>query len=100
MKARPALRAFVVILSLSVVCSTASAAGATRDWNKYPAVLQLTTSEDVFAIGDPHGDLDRLTGVLLAAGLIAAAPSAPDQVKWGGGKSVLVITGEIGRAHV
>lgn len=95
MKARPALRAFVVILSLSVVCSTASAAGATRDWNKYPAVLQLTTSEDVFAIGDPHGDLDRLTGVLLAAGLIAAAPSAPDQVKWGGGKSVLVITGDL-----
>src|SRR5262249_45374806 len=95
MKARPALRAFVVILSLSVVCSPASAAGATRDWNKYPAVLQLTTNEDVFAIGDPHGDLDRLTGVLLAAGLIAAAPSAPDQVKWAGGKSVLVITGDL-----
>ena len=94
MKARPALRAFVVF-SLWAVCSIASAAGPTRDWNKYPAVLQLSTNEDVFAIGDPHGDLDRLTGVLLAAGLIAAAPSAPDQVKWTGGKSVLVVTGDM-----
>ena len=77
MKARPALGAFVAILSLSVVCSTASAAGATRDGNKYPAVLQLTTNEDVFAIGDPHGDLDRLTGVLLAAGSLPPHQARP-----------------------
>jgi calcineurin-like phosphoesterase family protein len=95
MKARAGLKTFGITFSLAIFCSMASAADASRDWNKHPAVLQLTTNEDVFAIGDPHGDPDRLAGVLLAAGLIAAAPSAPDQVKWAGGKSVLVIVGDL-----
>jgi len=95
MKVEAILKAFVITSSLAISCSIASATNASRDWNKYPAVLQLITNEDVFAIGDPHGDLDRLTDVLLAAGLIAGAPSAPDQVKWAGGKSVLVITGDM-----
>jgi hypothetical protein len=95
MKARAALKTFGITFSLAIFFSMASAADASRDWNKHPAVLQLTTNEDVFAIGDPHGDPDRLAGVLLAAGLIAAAPSAPDQVKWAGGKSVLVIVGDL-----
>ena len=95
MKVRAALKAFCITFLLTIFYSTASATNASRDWSKYPAVLQLTTNEDVFAIGDPHGDPDRLAGVLLAARLIAAAPSAPDQVKWAGGKSVLVIVGDL-----
>ncbi len=95
MKVRAASKTFGIAFSLAIFSSMAGATDASRDWNKHPAVLQLTTNEDVFAIGDPHGDPDRLVGVLLAARLIAAAPSAPDQVRWTGGKSVLVIVGDL-----
>jgi Calcineurin-like phosphoesterase len=95
MKVRAALKTFGIAFSLAIFFSIAGATNASRDWNKYPAVLQLTTNEDVFAIGDPHGDPERLAGVLLAARLIEAAPSTPDQVKWAGGKSVLVVVGDL-----
>jgi hypothetical protein len=55
----------------------------------------MNTVEDIFAIGDAHGDLERLTGVLIAAKLMDRKPSVPNQVKWTGGKSVLVITGDL-----
>src|SRR5262249_50901857 len=58
-------------------------------------VLELDTNEDVFAIGDVHGDRKRLVKVLRSAKLVPALPSAPDQVKWGGGKSVLVMVGDL-----
>jgi hypothetical protein len=83
-------------VSLAISCSMATGAtSASRDWKQYPAVIQVNTSEDVFAIGDSHADPERLTGVLLAAGLIPAVPSAPDQVKWAGGKAVLVVVGDM-----
>ena len=60
-----------------------------------PAIVQLDTTEDVFAIGDPHGDPKRLAGALAGAKLIDDASSPPDRVKWAGGKSVLVVTGDM-----
>jgi predicted MPP superfamily phosphohydrolase len=95
MKIAATLKAFGITFALAVCASMASATKATRGWNKYPPVLQLNTNEDVFAISDVHGDPDRLAEVLLAAKLIATLPSAPDQVKWAGDKSVLVITGDL-----
>jgi hypothetical protein len=95
MKIAATLKAFGITFALAVCSSMASATTATRDWNQYPPVLQLNTNEDIFAIGDVHGDPHRLAEVLLAAKLIATLPSAPDQVKWAGGKSVLVITGDL-----
>ena len=66
-----------------------------RDWGKHPAVVQLDTTEDVFAIGDAHGDPGRLAAVLAAAKLTRSASTAPDQVKWTAGKAVLVVTGDM-----
>ncbi|EXI84566.1 MAG: Calcineurin-like phosphoesterase [Candidatus Accumulibacter regalis] len=72
-----------------------SAVKASRDWLKHPAVVELDTTETVFAVGDPHGDPVRLAGVLAAAMLTESTATAPDQVKWTGGKSVLVVTGDM-----
>src|SRR4029077_11158710 len=47
------------------------------------------------AIGDPHGDPQRLAGALAGAKLIDDASSPPDKVKWTGGKSILVVTGDL-----
>jgi Calcineurin-like phosphoesterase len=84
-----------ITFSVAVCCGMASATAASRDWSKYPAVLQVDTKQDVFAISDPHADLKRLRQALLAAGLIDKKPSVPDQVRWAGGKSVLVIVGDL-----
>ena len=70
-----------------------------RDWSKYPAIVQIDTSEDIFAIGDVHGDYDRLVKLLAAAKIIErpADPDAvnPEAVRWIAGKAVLVFTGDL-----
>jgi hypothetical protein len=90
-----ALRSLGWALALSVCAGIVDGAAASRDWTKNPAIVQLDTSEDVFAIGDPHGDPKRLAGALAGAKLIGDAASPPDRVKWTGGKSVLVVTGDM-----
>ena len=65
-----------------------------RDWEKYPAIAQIDTNEDIFAIGDVHGDYDRLVKLLTTAKIIER-PAEPDAVKWIAGKVVLVFTGDL-----
>lgn len=96
MRLNAVLKAICLTLAFTVCSSAAnSAATASRDWKRNPAIVQLDTPEDIFAVGDPHGDPERLAGVLAAAKLIDGAPSMPDKVKWTGGRSVLVVTGDL-----
>jgi len=41
-----------------------------RDWTKYPAVVEVEAPGDIWAIGDGHGDYERLAALLKTAGLI------------------------------
>ena len=66
-----------------------------RDWNAFPAIVQLDTTSDVFVIGDAHGDPDRLEGVLKGAGLISVIPATPSQVQWSGGTAVVIFMGDL-----
>ena len=61
-------------LALSICGTGANGAAATRDWKAHPAVVETDTSEDIFAIGDPHADPQRLAAVLAGAKLIAPGP--------------------------
>jgi hypothetical protein len=75
-----------IVLTIIGCGSTANGAAiASRDWTKNPAVVQFDTPEDIFAIGDPHGDPKRLAGALAAAKLIDGATITPNRVKWTGG---------------
>jgi hypothetical protein len=77
-------------------CFTAFAGSAIdRDWVKNPAVVQIDTLADVFAIGDAHSDYARLAAAMHAAGLIAGVPKEPEAVKWSAGSAVLVVTGDM-----
>ena len=77
-------------------CLIASAGPAVdRDWLRNPAVVQVDTSSDIFAIGDAHSDYARLAAAMNAAGLIAGVPKQPNDVKWSGGRAVLVVTGDM-----
>jgi hypothetical protein len=86
---------FGFALALCICGGAADGAAPERDWKANPAIVQLKTTEEVFAIGDPHGDPDRLRGVLTAAKLMAPATSPQDPVKWTGGRFVLVVTGDL-----
>lgn len=74
--------------------TTAAESKISRDWAKYPAIVQVDTGEDIFAIGDVHGDYDRLVK-LLAAAKIIERPANPETVKWTAGKAVLIFTGDL-----
>jgi hypothetical protein len=66
-----------------------------RNWGRCPAVVSLQTTETVYALGDTHGDYDRLVALLAGGKLIAADPASPETVTWTGGKSILVVTGDM-----
>jgi hypothetical protein len=66
-----------------------------RDWKKSPAILELTTPEDVYALGDIHGDYDRLVSLLKAARIIRNSPDKPGDAVWNAGKAILVCTGDL-----
>ncbi|MBI3724719.1 metallophosphoesterase [bacterium] len=66
---------------------------ATRDWTRAPAIIELATEADVFAVGDVHGDAERFLKLLAGAGVVKA--SERDEASWSAGKAVLVITGDM-----
>ncbi|HYW73993.1 MAG TPA: metallophosphoesterase [Pyrinomonadaceae bacterium] len=68
---------------------------ARRDWSRYPAVVEIDTDQDVYAVGDSHADPDRLAAVLAKAKIIKGVPKKPTDVKWAAGKSILVVTGDM-----
>jgi hypothetical protein len=84
-------------VALSVFGLTAAPAQqkTARDWVKDPAVVQIETTEDVFAIGDVHGDRDRLVKLLSGAGLVAGVEGAAGEVRWTAGKAIVVFTGDM-----
>ncbi len=47
------------------------------------------------AVGDVHGDYDRLIDLLAVNHLIASNPPRPEQVKWTAGRNLLVCTGDL-----
>jgi hypothetical protein len=83
----------VLLLSTGIWYAPAESKIA-RDWTKYPSIVQIDTREDTFAVGDVHGDYDRLVK-LLAAAKIIQHPASPEAVRWTAGKAVLVFTGDL-----
>jgi len=69
-------------------------AGEARDWSAHPAIVQVQTDQDIYALGDIHGDYEKLTQLLAGTKLIADVPEDPSDVQWAAGKSTLVIVGD------
>ena len=104
------LKLIVVILVLAC-CGYAhspvkSAPPPTRDWTKYPAVVEIDKPPgDIFAVSDPHAHYQRLVKVLDQTGLVGReiAVSVSLQmngeldstVNWVGGNAVLVVIGDL-----
>lgn len=84
------LAALLLLIALPLLGETPP-----RNWGRCPAVVSLQTTEVVYALGDTHGDYDRLVKLLAAGKLIAGEPASPEQVTWSGGRSILVVTGDM-----
>jgi hypothetical protein len=89
----------VLALALAALRLPAPAAAdgkaAPRDWKACPAVVEVDTDQEVYALGDVHGDYERLITLLVAAKVIPEDPGKPHQVRWSAGKAVLVCTGDL-----
>jgi Calcineurin-like phosphoesterase len=79
----------VVFLLAASSASAQAPPKVVRDWAKSPAVVQVDTTADIVAVGDVHGDRDRLVRLLTAAGIV------DDSVRWSGGRNVVVFTGDL-----
>ncbi len=82
-------------LHLGLALALCAAAASARDWAKYPAVAQIAHANEIFAIGDAHGDYVRLAGAMAAAGIIEGRPARPEDARWCAGHAVLVVTGDM-----
>ncbi len=67
----------------------------TRDWTQHPAIVSIAAPDQLYALGDVHGDYDRLAQLLVAAKIIDSVPASPSAVHWSAGRSVLVCTGDL-----
>ena len=84
-----------LICCMLLFACAGAALGGDRDWKKHPAIVEMDTEQDIYAIGDVHGDYERLINMLVVSKLIAKDPGKPDKVKWSAGKAVLVCTGDL-----
>jgi hypothetical protein len=69
--------------------------GPARDWNRFPAVVDKSTNEEIVALGDVHGAYDRLLPLLQVGGIARADPKAKGGYAWAGGKRTLVSVGDL-----
>jgi hypothetical protein len=88
--------AFLAVTFVLLAGRLAAAAGSyARDWVKFPAVIERDAPAQLYAIGDIHGDYERLLRLLVAARIIPAVPAQPRDIVWSAGQSVLVVTGDM-----
>ena len=86
---------FVVLLTLSLHAAQVAAETPPRNWGRCPAIVNIETAETLYVLGDTHGDYDRLVQLLAGGKLIARVPDSPEAVTWTGGRSMLIVTGDM-----
>jgi len=87
-------RASAIIL-VSTAILLGQAPPVQRDWTQHPAIAQVDTPQDIYVVGDPHADYDRLGAVLAGAKIIATPPEQPEGVNWTAGKAQVIFTGDL-----
>ena len=81
-----------VLAALSLL---AASTGVVRDWQRFPPVVRMDAAGEIYAVGDVHGDYDRLVALLAGAGILGGIPASPEAPRWSAGNAVLVFTGDM-----
>jgi Calcineurin-like phosphoesterase len=66
-----------------------------RNWNAYPAIVEIDNAAEVYAVSDPHGAYEQFSSLLAGNKLIDAPDPNPSKPRWTGGRAVLVIAGDL-----
>ena len=107
--ARLLLAASSTALLASAVACTAPADDATagaendlssgaRDWSAHPAIVQIDTASEVYAISDIHGGYAELGELLTQNGLISGFnqdPAKAASITWTGKTAIFVVAGDL-----
>jgi len=64
-----------------------------RDWTAHPAIVERAQPQNLYALGDIHGDYERLVKLLAAAHIVEGA--LPLKARWTAGNAILVVTGDM-----
>lgn len=75
-----------------------NAAAQRRDWVAHPAIVELDTATDIYAISDIHGGYAELGALLQAHGLVADFASDPAKAadaRWTGKSAIFVVAGDL-----
>jgi hypothetical protein len=93
---RLCLKALVSGFVFGVAAHTAWAGPySARDWARCPAIVERDQPATVFAVGDIHGDYERLVRLLATARIVPAKPATPERGAWSARDSVLVVVGDM-----
>ena len=80
---------------LAFSCVAREPVAVSRNWTESPSIVELQTNSTIVAVGDVHGDYERLVRLLQQLGLVPAAPDKPSYIAWSGGTTVLICTGDL-----
>ena len=84
------------LASVAIMLPLSAQGAASRDWTANPAIVQVDGATNIFAIGDVHGDSDRLIRLLQSSGVMEDGDiHASDDVHWSAGTSVVVFLGDL-----
>jgi calcineurin-like phosphoesterase family protein len=73
-------------------------AGITRDWSAHPAIVEVDSADEIYALSDPHGGYVALGNLLATNKLIgnfSQDPLKADKATWTGGSAILVVAGDL-----
>jgi hypothetical protein len=85
----------ILLLVLFSVGAHEVTAPVERDWKQYPAIVTAPAPKILYAMGDVHGDYQKMIELLVAGKLIAGTPARPEAIQWAGADAVLVCTGDL-----
>ncbi len=87
------LRVFAILALFVAITSFVTAAG--RDWQKFPAYVEVTGAERVYAVGDIHGAFDEFADTLAALKVAKRTGPTTFRFDWLAGNAILVMTGDL-----
>lgn len=88
-------RPLLAVLLLLGLAACDEPVALVRDWQAHPAVVTLTTTEEIIVVGDVHGGYDRLVALLVKNGVIVEDRFSAVGYSWSAGSRVLVCTGDV-----
>ncbi|GAB4283983.1 MAG: hypothetical protein Kow0029_30340 [Candidatus Rifleibacteriota bacterium] len=88
------LRVLFIFIAFVVISFASTALAYERDWNRFPAWIEVTGAHKICAVGDIHGAFDEFSATLEALRVAKRDSENDFRFTWTGRDTVLVLTGD------